>query len=33
MHFAFITLFLIERKKKKILIIQLKSLVRDEYTF
>ena len=33
MHLALMTLFLIERKEKKLLIIQSEDLARDEYAF
>ena len=33
MHFAFMILFSIERKEKKVLIVQSKNFVRDECAF
>ena len=33
MHFAFMILFSIEQKEKKVLIARLEDLARDEYAF
>ena len=33
MHLAFMTLFLIEQKEKKVLIIRSEDFARDEYIF